>query len=82
MPYIKQEDRKKFEWLRFINIENCGEMNYVLTEIVKKYIHDKGEQYQTYNDIEGAFSLCLKELYRRKVAQYEDKKIEENGDVW
>jgi hypothetical protein len=29
----------------------------------------------------GALENCKMELYRRKIAPYEDIKIEENGDV-
>ncbi len=79
MPYIKVEDR-----LRVIT-QGCpntaGELNYLFTMLSRDYIHEKGESYQTYNDILGALEGAKLELYRRQVAPYEDIKIQENGDV-
>jgi len=85
MPYIKKETRKKIKKDTMIdksNIMNAGELNYVFTEICKSYIERKGLCYQTLNDIIGALVGCLMELYRRKACDYEDKKIQENGDVY
>ena len=84
MPYIKDEDKTKFEHLPKIaeNIETAGEMNYVITMLVRDYIKRKGLCYQTLNDAVGALEGCKFELYRRVLAPYEDQKIEENGDVY
>lgn len=59
-----------------------GELNYVLTKMVHKYLVT-GEKinYQRYNDIIGALESCKLELYRRFVADYEEEKMIENGDV-
>lgn len=81
MPYIKDEDRYKIR-ASTKKYEVAGELNYRLTTIIQKYIEDKGECYQTYNDIIGALEGAKLELYRRKIAPYEDKKIKENGDVY
>ena len=86
MPYIKQNQRKKFEEIleyldRFVRIETCGELNYLLTKIVLIYLNQKGERYQTYNDIIGVLECIKQELYRRRIANYEEKKIKENGDI-
>ena len=77
MPYIKQKRREEI-----IFPENCGELNFFITEILATYIVAKGESYQTYNDIMGALEGAKLEIYRRKIAPYEDKKIKENGDVY
>jgi len=61
--------------------ETAGELNYALTVICHQYWRQNGENYQAFNDIIGALEGCKMELYRRRVAPYEDKKIEENGDV-
>lgn len=79
MPYIKPEDRCR------VYIEHprtAGELNFLFTTLIIEYLEKKGESYQTYNDIVGALEGCKLELYRRKIAPYEDKKIEENGDVY
>jgi len=79
MPYIKQEDRdlvdKSFP-------ATAGELNYTITKLCKEYMFNQGEKYQHYNDVIGALEGCKLELYRRKVAPYENTKIEENGDVY
>jgi hypothetical protein len=80
MPYIKQE-------VRDIITDgglpvNAGELNYTFTKIILSYIQLKSESYQTYNDIIGALEGAKLELYRRKIAPYENKKIQENGDVY
>ena len=85
MPYITQEARERIE--REINDEsllmplNAGELNYVFTSLSHAYWENNGQNYQAFNDIIGALEGCKLELYRRKIAPYEDKKIEENGDV-
>ena len=85
MPYIKDERRKAL-WSESStdfnsDIENAGELNYFITTICHDYLNHKGECYQTYNDIIGALEGAKLELYRRKVAIYENRKMLENGDV-
>jgi hypothetical protein len=79
MPYIAEQEK---DLLLKRSPENPGELNFTLTEVIKGYIHNNGECYRTYNDIIGALEGAKLELYRRKVSDYEDKKIEENGDVY
>lgn len=88
MPYITQKDRKRFnkiikELVKNIP-ENAGELNYILTKIVIEYISNskKTLNYQTYNDAIGALECCKLELYRRKISEYEETKIIDNGDVY
>jgi len=78
MPYIKKEKRG------YVLDKNstAGDLNYLFTQLVLTYLGNKGECYQTYNDIVGALDGCKLELYRRKIAPYEDVKIQENGDVY
>ena len=79
MPYINQDRRMD---LIFFNPENAGELNYQFTLIAKQYVCNKGESYQTYNDIIGALECCKQELYRKKIGIYENQKEVENGTVW
>lgn len=86
MPYIKQEKRKNFD--RAIkelvqelekdkdNVE--GNLNYVFSKIIWKL---NPKDYKEMNGIIGALESCKLEFYRAKVAEYEDKKIKENGGV-
>jgi hypothetical protein len=78
MPYIRREKRDIIPF----GAKTAGELNYVLTRIVDSYWHEEGRNYQAFNDIIGALEGAKLELYRRKVAPYEDIKIKENGDVY
>lgn len=83
MPYIKGEDRYKFgQGITWLQPSNAGELNYVFTMIIKRYMNLKGEKYQHYNDVIGALEGAKLELYRRKILPYEDSKIKNNGDVY
>lgn len=80
MPYIKSRDRH--ELAVGFSPESPGDLNYCITRFMIDYIQVNGESYQSYNDIVGALECAKLELYRRKIVPYEDKKIEENGDVY
>ncbi len=80
MPYINKNRRKIYRIL--IDFDGAGELNYAITKVIQNYMNEKTESYQTYNDIMGALEGAKLELYRRKIAPYEDKKIKENGDVY
>ena len=80
MPYIPPERRKELD-LKF-NPKTAGELNYVLTTQLVNYVFLHGESYQSYNDIMGALEGAKLEIYRRQIAQYEDVKARENGDVY
>lgn len=82
MPYIKQKDREQFDTLiKHMHCKHPGELNYVFTKIIIKYLKDKGTSYQAINDVIGSLQGANFEFYRRFVAKYEDIKIQENGDV-
>jgi len=91
MPYIKQKDREKFEpelgdlrecMGRIIRYEDMlkGDMTYLAYALGLEFF--KGRK--SYTSVSTAIS-CLndaaEELRRRYLNPYEDKKIEENGDV-
>jgi len=90
MPYIKQEDRKKYDGLVEDIVDvltehgfkpaDVGHANYVISSIIWK-LFDQNKRYKTANDLAGVLSCVDKEFYRRKVVPYEDEKIKENGDL-
>lgn len=89
MPYIKKEDRPKFEdgiveILRNLPLTSNGlkrgELNYVISSIVWR-IFEQNPSYSLANDLDGCLDCIKKEFYRRKVAPLEDRKIIENGDI-
>lgn len=84
MPYIKKEDRIKFdELLDKLGslIENSGEFNYCVTSLMQSYIQSHDLKYQYLNDLMGALEGAKLEMYRRIASEYEDEKITSNGDV-
>lgn len=84
MPYINSQlQRDKFrQIIELVSEETTeGELNFILTTLVGQYVIEKGLCYRNINDVMGALQGCLLEFYRRVAAPYEDKKIEENGDV-
>lgn len=85
MPYIDRKERMeilKDRNMDISKIDNAGKLNYAITEIMDLYLHMQGKNYQTFNDIIGALESTKLELYRRKVGDYEDRKIKTNGDVY
>lgn len=92
MPYLKKEDRKIFintlsklgsifDTVRTNQRLTAGTLNFLFTKISHLYISTMGQNYQHYNDIIGALEGAKLELYRRKVAIYENLKEDVNGDV-
>ncbi len=78
MPYIRQAQRQAIAAGHFP--ETAGELNFIFSALIKDYMRE--ENYQRYNDCIGALEACKMELYARKVRPYEDKKIQEHGDVY
>jgi len=84
MPYIKQENKDKFnEALKSLsgNVSNSGDLNYLFTKILHAYINEKGLNYENLSSAISALECAKLEFYRRVVSPYEDIKISENGDV-
>ncbi len=84
MPYIKQNDRSKFDSAAETiakTAECAGDLNYAITIILHEYIKKKGLKYDTLNSVHGMMDACNKELYRRITGPYEDSCIARNGDA-
>lgn len=83
MPYIKKQERSRFTkaLTALPNIENAGELNYLVTKVCQQYVDDHKLCYNTLNEIVGALECCKIEFYRRVIAPYEGIKIAENGDL-
>ena len=83
MPYIVQNRRDHLSAWPGYRAENAGELNYILTTIVKNYFESVGKgNYQAINDIVGALEGCKLEFTRRITNDYEDSKIIQNGDCY
>jgi hypothetical protein len=89
MPYVDKESRLKmratleaFHYAIDFYGVTPGELNYVITCLANDYINTKGENYTHMNDVLGVLEGAKLELYRQRVAPYENKKMEENGNVY
>lgn len=90
MPYIPQDERPCFHpMIEDIAKQICteGDLNYVITSICVEFLKqiellDGTNNYLQYNMIVGAIECAKMELYRRRIAPYENAKIVQNGDVY
>ena len=77
MPYIKEDERDYIE--KGGVPRTPGELNYTISRRLETYWYQKGESYQTYNDILGALEGAKLELYRTLIGPYETNKALING---
>ncbi len=87
MPYIKEKDRDTLDLEHSVSdiidkLDAPGELNYIITSIIVGYYKNKPIGYTTLNEVIGAVECAKLELYRRVAAPYEDRKKDENGDVY
>lgn len=82
MPYITEAQRQHLHPFEVPDLDTPGELNYVLSVIINNYIKDHGLSYASINESIGVLECAKLELYRRIAGPYEDKKREENGDVY
>ena len=92
MPYIKQEKREFYrpeiddlveKLTNFSSpkhIVSGGELNYVFSKILWT-IFDLNPSYTLGNGLVGCIECVQQEFIRRKLNNYEDEKIKENGDI-
>jgi len=84
MPYVSQPIRKLLDddidaIIDKLSGEGDGAVNYVISRIMG-FLYD-ADSYEAYNAGIGVLECAKLEFYRRKVAKYEDYKIQVNGDV-
>lgn len=87
MPYIKQKDREKFQNLleEFKQIVKdheltVGDMNFFFSSMIW-HLWDKKPSYTLGSNLRGMLHDVSEEFYRRKMVDYENAKINENGDI-
>jgi len=82
MPYVMQDKRSNLDTLVEImdsmGIEANGDLNYVLFKYCKYHIKPG---YNNYKNFLGELNECSEEIRRKILSAYEDKMLEENGDV-
>ncbi len=79
MPYVLNSRRVELELTR--HAETMGELNFLVTIEMLDYLDRHGLSYDTLNEIVGAVELAKQEFIRRIVNEYEDGKIDSNGDL-
>jgi len=89
MPYIDKQSRIKFETILQDfeetlkeNDLSAGDMNYLISSMLHKYSTKNEPNYSKYNEIIGLLECAKMEFYRRLISNYEDVKINTNGDVF
>lgn len=90
MPYIKPEYRMRINTQidqlvdaicsqLLVGGDRDGTLNYAITRLINRLY--PVEKYSDYNAAIGVLECAKAELYRRRVAPFEDDKINYNGDV-
>lgn len=89
MPYINQEKRAILDPAlqglveAFVKLDDdgnfAGNLNYVVSKLLK--ILYPSPNYQRFNDMVGALECCKLELYRTRIAPYEELKEQVNGPI-
>lgn len=86
MPYIHKERRKALWNESNIDydstIKSKGELNFLITELLVRFLEEKGLSYHTISDAINAAKDAAVELERRVLAPYEDRAKKKNGDVY
>ena len=87
MPYIAQSRRGELE--PFIasldkEITSAGELNYAITKLCLGYLVANGNPatYASLSAVAGVIQDVRDEFVRRMIVPYENRKREENGDVY
>lgn len=79
MPYIDQEKREEMDCGEVPAVP--GELAYIIYGQCLDYLTHWGITFTSMNDVIGVLDNVKDEVKRRYLYPYEDKKIEENGDI-
>jgi len=86
MPYINRVQRSEAWDAVFANqaVGDPGTLNFLITDLCNMYLETGkfAPRYSDYNAVIGVLECAKQEFYRRVVAPYEQKKCEDNGDVY
>ena len=85
MPYIKKEQREKYNILTNIidinTIETKGDLEYLVFVLMKKFMNTREQRYSTLHDCVYAVQHCADEFRRRFLDKREDEAMKQNGDI-
>jgi len=74
----RKEMDQIIQLMQELKVSADGDLNYLLYKFCRTNV---GPSYNNYKNFVGELDCCMREIYRRLIAQYEDEKIIENGDV-
>jgi len=82
MPYISPKKREKLTFFKQCpKFLSAGEINYIVTSLLHKYLKETGLSYNSINTVVGILECVKQEFYQRVAGPYELKKKSENGNV-
>jgi hypothetical protein len=94
MPYIRKEERERYD-VEIDKITSLlldkfpgdnsryflvGDLNYIVSSIVWT-LFEANPSYTRGNELVGVLECIKQEFIRRRLNDYEDLKIKENGDI-
>jgi hypothetical protein len=82
MPYIDEAARTRLAEEGSHASLNVGELTYLITKLIQRYVREHGIRYATIAQVLGALQGATFDFVRRVVTPYEAAKERENGDVW
>lgn len=88
MPYVNPEHRlyiynPQSGIIYTKGIHTAGDLNFAITMTVLSYLSQFTKVgYGDLNEVMGVLACVMQEFYRRMAVPYEDRKREENGDVF
>lgn len=82
MPYISENNKEIIDnqTIGQFNRNTVGELVYAIYRLCLNVLPEK-PSFVSYAVVMGALVCTMLELYRRKIAPYEDEKIKDNGDI-
>lgn len=83
MPYIKPQDREKFDKIlkQLPEFRTKGELEYCIFYLMKKYMANREFRYSNLHDCVYSAMHCADEFRRRYLDKREDEARETNGDI-
>ncbi len=83
MPYIKLEERQKFNdlFVRLPAFDSKGELEYCIYKLMKHFMSTRKTEYATLHDCVYASQHCADEFRRRYLDKREDEALEKNGEI-
>ncbi len=91
MPYVDQKTKDRLpsypQGARPTELpHSCGQLTYLITNQIIAYLESarqsRGVSFENLGVVEGALGKALTDFNERIVKPYEEKKREQNGDVW